>query len=68
MVNISSQIAAGSDAVQVSGPPNSAQLCNSHIANSLHTFVVAIKEVWTYNIYLLLHTMINFCQSYSDEN
>jgi len=40
------QVATGSDAIQVSGPPNSAQLRNTHIANSLHTFVIAIKEVW----------------------
>ena len=39
------QIATGGDAIQVSGPPNSVQIRNTHIANSLHAFAVAIKEV-----------------------
>ena len=39
------QIVTSGDAIQVSGPPNSVQIRNTHIANSLHAFAVVIKEV-----------------------
>ena len=39
------QIVTGGDAIQVSGPPNSVQLCNTRIANFLHAFAMTIMEV-----------------------
>ena len=49
------QIATSGDAIQVSGPPNSVQIRNTHIANSLHAFAVVIKEVSiTYFVYTVV--------------